>query len=76
MGLIQEQGKTTPCPGVDPCEHTDAEHNAFDQGAEHGWAGLSDEACPFLDGGFREAWLSGHSVGFLDYKAVQAQAER
>ena len=52
-----------------PCEHTDAEHRAFDRGVFAGKAGVEPEDCPY-DGSLAQDWLTGHSVGWLDVRSA------
>lgn len=57
-----------PCPGPEPCGHTDEEHEAFDTGLAAGNRGDSDEAVPaYEDPLLRLAWLTGWDVGHADY---------
>jgi ribosome modulation factor len=52
---------TRPCPGG--CDHTDAEHRAFDRGLAAGSAGAEQSTCPYRNPPLVEDWLSGHSAG-------------
>jgi ribosome modulation factor len=58
--------KTEECHGG--CVHTDEEHDAFDSGIEAGFAGCSQEDCPYKDPNVRVAWLAGFSVVYASYK--------
>lgn len=52
------------CP--DDCDHTSAEHIAFDAGVIAGERGEDDEAAPRGPNDLREAWLAEHSVGLMN----------
>jgi ribosome modulation factor len=62
--LKRLQWESDACP--DACDHTIAEHCAFDDGVVAGERGDDDESCPHGDGDLREAWLAGHSVGSIN----------
>lgn len=53
--------------GQEPCEHSVAEHNAFDAGVYAGEVGKKTN--PFVGSGDEncyEAWETGHSVGVMN----------
>jgi hypothetical protein len=52
------------CP--DNCDHTIAEHEAFDAGVIAGERGEDEEAAPRGPNSLREAWLTGYSVGLMN----------
>jgi hypothetical protein len=52
------------CP--DNCDHTIAEHEAFDAGVDAGERGEDEEAGPRGPISLRNAWLTGHSVGLIN----------
>jgi ribosome modulation factor len=65
LGTLKRlQWESEACP--DLCDHTIAEHVAFDDGVMAGERGEDDEACPYKASDLREAWLTGHSVGELN----------
>ena len=53
-----------PCPGG--CDHSRAQHRAFDAGLAAGEAGLGDETNPETDLALREDWRIGYSIGWLN----------
>jgi len=48
------------------CDHTIAEHGAFDEGVVARERGDGDESCPYVGGKLLEAWLTGYSVGLIN----------
>lgn len=65
--LAPVTGSAPPCPGG--CDHTEAEHVAFDSGVLAGEKGQADSACPHEAHELQEAWLTGHSVGQQNRRA-------
>lgn len=66
MGLVE-------CPGG--CEHTAAEHAAFDAGLAVGEAGEDSTIPAHIEGDMqREGWLTGHAVGVSNREFKQRQA--
>lgn len=63
-------GLFAPAPCKGGCDHSAAEHRAFDRGVRAGEAGVSSLDCPLVQRGKREAWLAGHSVGTLNAEAL------
>jgi hypothetical protein len=57
------RSKPLPCPGG--CDHTDAEHKAFDAGVSTGRLGLAGGESRYK-GKRLESYLTGRSVGALD----------
>jgi ribosome modulation factor len=62
--LKRLQWEAEACP--DQCDHTIAEHVAFDDGVMAGERGDDDDTCPHGASDLREAWLAGHSVGSIN----------
>jgi hypothetical protein len=62
--LKRLQWESEACP--DDCDHTIAEHVAFDAGVEGGERGDDEDAGPSGPDDLREAWLAGHSVGSIN----------
>lgn len=69
--ILSEPTALDPCPGG--CDHSEAEHYAFDSGCAAGERGEDDEVCPYEGGGLREAWLSGHSVGAMNFENCKTE---
>jgi ribosome modulation factor len=62
LGTLRRlEWQSEACP--DACDHTIAEHTAFDAGVAAGGRGDYEGSCPYVGGKIREAWLTGHSVG-------------
>jgi hypothetical protein len=62
--LERSKGWLQPCP--DECDHSGAEHAAFDDGVVAGENGDGEDDCPETDSNLCEAWLAGYSVGSLN----------
>jgi hypothetical protein len=55
-----------PCPGPDPCTHSDEEHEAFDAGLEAGLAGAHESGpSPYEGTPYDEDWRTGCALGTL-----------
>lgn len=59
---------TDPCPGG--CEHTDAEHRAFDRGVADGRTG--NTTCPYRNAALVEDWQCGRSLGKLQRRGNES----
>ena len=58
------------CPGPEQCDHTVAEHEAFDTGVSAGELGIDEEDYPlWWPPELVQTWLAGHSVGVLNREA-------
>jgi hypothetical protein len=65
LGTLKRlEWQSEACP--DDCDHTIAEHVAFDAGVEAGERGEGEETGPRGPDNLREAWLTGHSVGLIN----------
>jgi len=61
---LKAKQKPDPCPGDQPCGHSDAEHKAFDLGLRAAEAGFKYESMPkHYDDDLLEAWANGFGVG-------------
>jgi ribosome modulation factor len=62
-GKVGVSAQPAACP--DGCDHSVAEHAAFDRGVRDGEAGR-DDVPPYKRREMRDAWLAGHSVGVIN----------
>lgn len=58
--------KPEPCPGG--CDHTGAEHYAFDLGWNDGRKRRDKEACPYTQPDLVDAWEYGLEFGLGDFE--------
>lgn len=69
MYELLKKDSRQPCPGG--CEHSVAEHEAFDTGLAAGERGEHELPDEYHDDAMilSEAWLSGNSVGLMNREA-------
>lgn len=83
LDLLREYAtdqKPIYCPADLPnpciqCNHTQAEHAAFDEGVTAGISEREPEECPYDENPLKEIWLIGHGVNYRSANATRPESQ-